>query len=119
MGVRKFLFAGLAGVAIVALAGMGYLAWRSGLTEHGTVVSATGSPVSRQLEVVHASCGQSPPIDIAETREQVTLTIDLDPAVRGECDAPVTTSMVTLDDPLGERTVVDGPTGAIVPVTRD
>ncbi|MPZ52867.1 MAG: hypothetical protein GEU79_09060 [Acidimicrobiia bacterium] len=59
-------------------------------------------------------CGEDPVSSVDESERQVIIDVRMK-VRRGDCGTAV---MVELDDPLGDRTVIDSYDGAVVDVAR-
>jgi hypothetical protein len=106
----RLLWATLGAGLLVLLFGVGEM--KVGIREpHGT-------PGSSVLGVGVASCNANPRVQVEETATTVTLTARVDrPGIldgTGDCRD---NASLTLRAPLGARTVVDGSTGEVVPVS--
>lgn len=66
------------------------------------------------VEVEFSGCDSEPAVDVVESDSSVRITID---GPNGGCE-PVYELTVELDEPLGDRTIIDGATGDEVPITN-
>lgn len=70
----------------------------------------------RVLEVIVNSCNADHTIEIEETASQVVITVTVrNDNTNLDCQDPV---MVTLSEPLGDRSVIDGTTNLSIEVIR-
>ena len=82
----------------------------------GQIMEAHGAANSTKLELGLASCDESPQAGVVETADEVRIHVVLQsPAegVRGDC---VDILILTLEQPLGGRVLIDGATGEAVHV---
>ncbi|WP_454856900.1 hypothetical protein [Promicromonospora soli] len=107
MSVRR-----LSGVGGVSVAVFGLLLLSACSTEGGRITAVYGAADSRELEISVDTCNRNPVAEVEETPESVTVSVAVDSAswweAQGECQDAV---LVTLQDQLGERSIVDGDTG--------
>lgn len=107
---RPLLLALAGAVAVLALAG-----WSS-VREARLLQGRVGE----SERVVHLTIGACNPVrtqtEVTETTDEVRVLVTVtDPAENEDCSAGVN---VHLDEPLGDRTVLDASTGETVNVTR-
>jgi len=76
-----------------------------------TVSEVFGAPGSDQLEVSVDTCNASPEVSAEESGAEVRLIVDEGEASGDGGDDCRDSVMVTLEEPLGQREVVDGATG--------
>ena len=82
-----------------------------------SVFAAYGDPASTRLELNVASCNENPTADVAESDTEVRVQVTSGRRLgrnAGDCADGV---VVTLNEPLGTRTVVDQSTGQTVEVS--
>jgi hypothetical protein len=77
------------------------------------IVEAVGAPDSDRLGLVVDTCNADLAVTIGESTERVTVTITARGDTSDDCLDSVT---LQLDAPLGDRVVVDGASGEVVPV---
>lgn len=96
-------------VVAVVLAGCGAIG--AALQDGEPILSAApvaGDP--QTVRVAFSGCEDEPDVRVLETDETVTITLS---GPNGGCE-PLYEIDVQLDDPLGDRSVVDGSTGDVV-----
>lgn len=74
-------------------------------------------PRSLRVHGIHGACDQvqSPQVDETDRRVAVTVPLDVEPGGCDDIGLPVDVA-VRLDEPLGDREVVDARTGRVLPV---
>lgn len=102
--IAKLAVAVLLGLAVV------FLAWRIVAPADAPVTEVYVRPDDRQLEVGVDTCNQDPQVTVVETEDEVRLSSN-ETLPRGAGDDCLDNDIVTLDVPLGDRTVIDEATG--------
>ncbi|WP_084126528.1 hypothetical protein [Demequina sp. NBRC 110054] len=96
-------------VALGAVVGAGwYLIPRADSTTAVPIDAVYGRAASESVEITFDDCNRDSEIDVTETDSSVTLTVRLDWTTKIDCTSHLTSSMITLDEDLGERLVFDG-----------
>lgn len=98
----------VAALALLMLAGCG--------ADEPAVVTVYGDPESTRLEVSVDTCNRNPVVTVEETSDEVHLTVAADEPSGDGVDDCMDGAVVSLDAPLGDRTVVDDSTGERVDV---
>jgi hypothetical protein len=75
---------------------------------HPRVTRAYGTTTSTELTLNIDSCHQHPKVDADESASEIRLTVTADADNSDDCGD---IARVTLDDPVGERSIIDTATG--------
>ena len=82
-----------------------------------SVVAAYGDAASTRLELTVASCNENPTADVVESDTEMLVHVTSGRWFGRNADDCADRVIVTLDAPLGTRTVVDRSTGQTVEVS--
>ena len=106
-------------VGILAAAGlMVALNWETVSTTPASVLSAEGRPDSRDLTLYFGSCLLDYTVSVEETDDEVRVLILLDSARVNACPDIAAIEEVVLEQPLGDRVLIDASRDAAVPVNE-
>jgi hypothetical protein len=81
-----------------------------------SVFAAYGDPASTRLELNVASCNENPTADVVESDTEVRVQVTSGRWLGRNADDCADGVVVTLNAPLGTRTVVDQSTGQVLEV---
>ncbi|WP_345459049.1 hypothetical protein [Nocardioides marinquilinus] len=84
----------------------------SGCSSTVSIIEARGEAGSATVRLVVASCHQDPVAEVEETGTEIRISIK--PQRGGNGDECADALTVTLDEPVGDRALVDGDTGGRV-----
>lgn len=109
-----------AGLALVVGLGVGLAApplWQAYSHRPAHISDATTEPASRAVTVLFGSCNYPYSVEFTETDEAVTVTIITDAHWRDPCEDIGNEAQLVLNEPLGDRALIDGATGEHIPVS--
>ncbi len=96
---------GFAGVLVVGC-GLG--------SETAAINTVIGAPEETTLELGVATCNATLTTEVVEAADTVTITVTAEDTTTFDCQD---STEVVLDEPLGQRQVIDGSTGEVVALT--
>ena len=107
-----WLFFHMVGVAGAAGRVLGVVVLMCGVASCGgggtRIVAAYGLADSTRLELSVDTCGAEISVDVEETADEVRILAETEGGEKAEC---LDSTVVALDEPLGDRRVVDASTG--------
>ncbi|WNM28712.1 hypothetical protein RN607_06820 [Demequina capsici] len=104
-------------VVIGAIAGaVWYFLPRADSTTEVPLTTVHGKSSSNVLQVSFGDCSREADVHVDESATTVTVTVRLDWTTKLDCPTNEAVDNLTLDQNLGDRSVIDGSTGTAVEV---
>lgn len=94
---------------------VGFLVGACGLGSDTAMINKVyADPTDTILDLGVASCNATITYEVAETSTTVTITVTTENSTSGDC---LDQLFVELDDPVGQRQIIDGSSGAVIPLS--